>query len=378
MIWRDRLQPASFRGVAFDLLSDGLEGIGRRNQLHQYPKRDHGYVEDIGRNTESITIEAQLVGPDYLSRLDDLLRALRAPGPGELVHPFYGRLQVVANATCSVKHSSAEGGMCKVSLSFTEAGENRYPTSLVIPTLRIEVVANQLNGASSSNFARRFRVAGHPQWVADTASADIERFMGVALSAQRRPPSAAYANQLGEPAALAGSLQRDLPTGQGQVALQVARAFGRVARPMSPTASDSASRRQVLTNRAALLDLMTRFSIAQAAQEIVAVEQPVFDDLLQWRDQLTSVIDRETERPGLPLDEFEALAEVRAAVSRYVSGESLTAARLRTYTPRSITPAVVLAYDLYGDASRSDELVGRNGVRHPGFVPIKPLKVLTA
>jgi prophage DNA circulation protein len=153
--------------------------------------------------------------------------------------------------------------------------------------------------------------------------------------------------------------------------------FSRTPRPGNTTALSSKARRQVLTNRRAVLDLVTRGSIAQAAREIVAVESPVFDDLMQWRDELTAVVDREVERPAVKQAEFEALAEVRAAVGQYVASEAITASRLRSYTPPTTLPAVVLAYDLYGDASRSSELVSRNGVRHPSFVPPDPLKVLT-
>ena len=75
---------------------------------------------------------------------------------------------------------------------------------------------------------------------------------------------------------------------------------------------------------------------------------------------------------------FDALADLRSGVGRYVLGESATASRLRVFTPSTTLPAVVLAYDLYEDAARSDELVTRNGLRHPGFVPAEPLKVLSS
>jgi prophage DNA circulation protein len=39
-------------------------------------------------------------------------------------------------------------------------------------------------------------------------------------------------------------------------------------------------------------------------------------------------------------------------------------------------PALVLAYDYYGDASRDSEIIERNNVKHGGFVPSEPLKML--
>jgi prophage DNA circulation protein len=38
--------------------------------------------------------------------------------------------------------------------------------------------------------------------------------------------------------------------------------------------------------------------------------------------------------------------------------------------------AVLCAGDLFDDPTRADEIVVRNNIRHPGFVPVRPLKVL--
>jgi prophage DNA circulation protein len=393
MAWRDQLQPASFRGVPFEYLADDLGGIGRRNQLHEYPKRDQSYVEDMGRGAESIDIEARLVGADYLKQLENLLAALRAPGPGELVHPFYGRLQVIANPACRVRHSMEDGGLCSLSLSFTEAGENKYPTSEEVPSLQVESWADELVEISTTSFAELFSVVELPEWVSTEALADIEKVMGAARTIYGRVMGAQWTDLLGNAGGLATALLGMIPSfggsagggsggggssgGGKQPALQAARMFSRTPRPGNTTALSSKARRQVLTNRRAVLDLVTRGSIAQAAREIVAVDSPVFDDLMQWRDELTAVVDREVERPAVKQAEFEALAEVRAAVGQYVASEAITASRLRSYTPPTTLPAVLLAYDLYGDSSRSSELVSRNGVRHPSFVPPDPLKVLT-
>lgn len=378
MTWRDRLQPASFRGVAFEYLADDVSGIGRRNQLHEYPKRDQGYVEDMGRSTESIDIEARLVGKDYLARLDELLKALRAEGPGELVHPFYGRLQVVANPACRVRHSMEEGGLCQISLSFTEAGENQYPSAQEVPSLRVLSLADRLQQVSTARFTDVFQVNGLPEWVSTEAITDIGRIVSSAQTIYRRVETAQWSDLLGNAGGLASALLGMFQGGTGLSGLQAARLYSTTPRPVTPSVAAGVGRQQSVANSQALLDLVTSASIAHAAQQIVAVESPVFDDLEAWRGQLTAVIDREVERPGLPQASFEALADLRSGVSRYVLAESATASRLRTYTPRATLPAAVLAYDLYGDASRSDELVARNGLRHPSFVPPDPLKVLSA
>ena len=444
MTWRDRLQPASFRGVAFEYLADDVSGIGRRNQLHEYPKRDQGYVEDLGRGTESIDIEARLVGPDYLARLDDLLKALRAEGPGELVHPFYGRLQVIANPACRVRHSMQDGGLCQLSLSFTEAGENQYPAGQEIPAIKVVSFVDRLQAKAWAEFNDVFGAVSFPEWVSVDALADIggvvsaaqgiygrvaagdlagllsgsNLLSGVSLPSwvsvdaladiagvvgagkdiYSRVLSGTWTDLLGNAGGLAlgligtvtsfaRSVQHDSGSsysGLGRfsarpqvVSLQLAKGFSsQLSLPLTVTGSPA--RRQSQINSAAIQRLVTHASIGQAAREIVAVEQPVYDDLQRWHGELTASVDREIERPGLPQSTHDALADLRGAVGRYVMLESAAASRLRTYTPRATLPSAVLAYDLYGDASRSDELVARNGLRHPSFVPPDPLKVLSA
>jgi len=429
MAWRDRLQPASFRGVAFEYQSDDLGGIGRRNVVHEYPKRDVPYVEDMGRSVEEISLEAIVIGPDYLTQLDELLKALRAEGPGELVHPFYGRLQVVASG-CRVRHTFEEGGLARVSMTFTEAGENQYPAGGSVPQLEIATFRESLLQSAFSRFTDKFGIDGWPDWVStDSLSAVQEGFttaqqlygdfvsgdyagllggmplpgwvdravldevagvVGYAQTAVGKILNGTWPSLLGAPGALAtsmlafvssfggGSSARSYRRATGPTAaLSLAQAYS--AQPRLPAArASSAALTQARGNMAAVQDLFTQAAIAKAAVELAAVEEPVYDDLQGWKGQLVSVIDTEIGRPGQPQPTVEALAELRGAVSRYVLAEAGTASRLVELTPRQVTPAAVLAYDLYDDASRGEEITRRNGLAHPGFVPPTTLKVLNA
>ena len=63
----EKLLPASFRGVPFEVSSGSLKG-GRRTVVHEYPQRDKPYVEDLGKAARQITIEAFFVGDNYIDR----------------------------------------------------------------------------------------------------------------------------------------------------------------------------------------------------------------------------------------------------------------------------------------------------------------------
>lgn len=98
------LRNASFRGVAFEIDSDSKD-FGRRITAHEYPGRDTPYHEDMGASVESFSIDAFICGADFISRGDALESALRKAGPGTLMHPHYGELNVIA-LSATRRHSS--------------------------------------------------------------------------------------------------------------------------------------------------------------------------------------------------------------------------------------------------------------------------------
>jgi len=69
-------------------------GAGRRTQVHEYPQRDKPWVEDLGRSAREIAFEAFVVGADYVDQANRLLSAIEEPGPGALIHPWFGTLTV--------------------------------------------------------------------------------------------------------------------------------------------------------------------------------------------------------------------------------------------------------------------------------------------
>ena len=72
-----------------------------------------------------------------------------------------------------------------------------------------------------------------------------------------------------------------------------------------------------------------------------------------------------------------ALGALRLAMVQDVTARGGSMARLFLYRPKAVEPALVLAYRIYGDAGRDAEIVTRNRVARPGFVPAgAPLELL--
>lgn len=123
--WRARLAPASFNGAPFKVAVDSRAG-GRRLVLHEFPKRDTPYTEDMGRRARHVTVHAYVIqsahnGFDYEPERDALIAALEVEGPGILIHPTLG-IDTVEVDTYSVSESQERGGIAEFEITFIEAG----------------------------------------------------------------------------------------------------------------------------------------------------------------------------------------------------------------------------------------------------------------
>lgn len=191
--WRRRLQMASFKSAPFYVDQQGRSS-GRRTVLHQYPKRDIPYAEDMGREAMRYQITAYLImapnwippigqtysrPPTYggyggsrhfteydhmamLSNYDDARDRLEAQlyskSPGRLIDPYNPRLALVGYGIgtgpllfmCeryTIVEQREKGGYCSLEMSFVEAGipGNNSPT-----VNTVGVVSNTSNAATNA------------------------------------------------------------------------------------------------------------------------------------------------------------------------------------------------------------------------------------
>src|SRR3990167_10482717 len=85
----------------------------------------------MGRAARHLTIDAFVLGDDYLARRDDLIEALETAGSGLLMHPSMGPMTVFAEPA-EVVETKEEGGMARIRFSFVEAGELTFPTGTIV------------------------------------------------------------------------------------------------------------------------------------------------------------------------------------------------------------------------------------------------------
>lgn len=386
MTWRASLLPASFRGAHFKVESAESE-LGRRAVRHDFPQRDLPYYEDMGRKARAFTLTAFVVGEFYKIQLDQLLRACEAEGPGELIHPYRGTVRVQCLGV-TLSESTSDGRMARLSLTFGEAGELRFPSVERDPVTSVTVAAAALQQLAQSEFEEDLLVTGKPEYVRAAASDEVQAF---AEEVEKLDVFGGAVDQVADLRRRISDLIRDaveLVTKPFELAREVDQTVqGIVSASASDTIALLALRRVIdrlsflhddadaAHNARTVTSLVRRSAILAAGRTASGAAYETRSDALVMRDALTDAIDAEAEAGS---DEaFQALMDLRTAVCGAVPPPDQDLPELGTVTLAAATPALVVAYELYGDPERDVEILRRNKVRHPGFVPAStPLEVL--
>lgn len=388
MSWRDSLRKASFRGVEFHVATRSAT-FGRRTALHEFPFRDLPYVEDLGRKAREIRIDGFLLGDDYDTQLGALIEAVEQAGPGKLVHPTLGELTVsITDEGLSTEETTAEGGMARVRFACIESGEARFPTASNATPELLKERADEAAGVALDGFAKRFDLSNLPGWATNLSIGRAQAFVD-----QMRGAIAPLANFAGARGSVLGLLEQIVP-GLGSLLLS-GRAFASSVSNLlgvfrggvdAPTAvrvlgdlgsygvgethlpSTTPTRRRDATNRDAIVELVRTAVVVERARAVAEMDFTDYQQAIGIRDSVTAQIDTIAE---LTTDDilYDALSALRAAVVRDITARGADLARVVTVTPDTTKPALVLAHELYQDATRDADILARNRVINPGFVP---------
>ncbi len=391
MAWRDRLRGASFRGVPFFVDTERSGPFGRRAQVHEYVGRDQHFVEDLGERTPRHRLSAFTIGPDHDLAARRLVAACRA-GSGRLVHPTLGELEVLCERCEQTVASTREGGLTGFELTFVAVGKNRAPQARVDTQAAVAEIAATAQQGAIADFGQTFATQSWPDWIADAATALVDdlvdelesaagRFVGgrALVADLARDIGAVRSGVLGlvlSPLDLANAVSAlfntigalDSDARQVRTVLASLVTWGPEE---SPVATTTATRQREKDNHKAFLALARSSAVIEVAKASAQIEFESYDEAAAVRDELTEQIDAEAVAAGeIGSDAlYVALQELYAAVSKDITARGANLARVTTVVPDAELPALVLAQDLYGDAARADEIVARNGIRHPAFVP---------
>jgi prophage DNA circulation protein len=133
--WRMKgLLLASFKGAYFHVEQQGRSS-GRRTVVHEYPKRDVPFSEDMGRHAIRYQMTGYVIEMDRRNELDyqiaknRLIRALDSEDAGELRDPYRPATEHLQYAPLifmceryTVTETRERGGFATFEMMFVEAG----------------------------------------------------------------------------------------------------------------------------------------------------------------------------------------------------------------------------------------------------------------
>lgn len=402
MSWHDRLDPerrGSFRGVEFHVDRYDTQG-GRRWLIHEYPRRDRPYSEDMGRRAREWRLEFFVAGDDYDLQRDELIEALDAPGAATLVHPYLGTFSVVATDP-RWSESTREGGVCTFQVTFVESGEEHFPTRRVDTQRQVMQAADTFEDAMAQDFADQWSVEGLLGWSLVAVERDLAAIVrgiedvvgGIAdqVADAIRMPGDIVSTVLGGYNRLRSAVMRPVraldlysgssvlgsgASGGGRVLLspgtpvraaRLLRDTGTSGDSVTPPIADTPERRQRARNTVAANQLNGRAAAVEASRLVAETDWVSRGDAEAAGQDTLALIDAQMGGDE-PISDavYGALVTLRAAVAEDLRARATALPGMTAYTPQRTLPALVVAHRLYGDARRADEIAVRNGVPHPG------------
>nr|WP_321266790.1 DNA circularization N-terminal domain-containing protein [Alcaligenes faecalis] len=430
MSWRTRLDPelrGSYRGASFWVQRSSTKG-GRRWLIHEYPRRDKPYSEDMGRRAKEWRLTFFTAGDNYDRERDKLIKAFDEPGAATLMHPYLGTFQAVASEV-TWEESYADGGTCTFQVTFNESGEEAYPAGTLDTQREVGLAASLFEGTIFEDFAENFSVEGLLGFSLEAVERDLNAIMrgiedvvgsitdqiavvirfpmnvaGIVLGGFNRLKSAVMmplraldlysgksllgrsggnsesgftgGNVMGDALGSATAAGIVAASDAGRVllapgtpvrAIRLLRETAESGLAIAPPIADTPERRQRAQNTIAAQQLNGRMATLTAARLVAETPWQSRQDAQAAGTDVLELIDAQMAAET-PISDtvYVALVALRVAVVEDLRARAVALPGLSTYTPQVTLPALVVAHRLYGDAKRADEIVIRNKAPHPG------------
>lgn len=390
--WLNSLFKSSFKGVSFWVDRDEEAG-GRRVVKHQFPMRDVPFLEDLGEDLREFDITAYVASDNADTDAASVIVQCASRGPGILVLPTHGSI-LVRCLNFRRERSKDRNGYIALQLRFVRQGAGTALATANSLSNQVFIAADQAALEAASTFAATVSLNRQPDFVVATVI-DGLRDSAAALEELRMSVNVeqdANARQRDEIQSIfddAGTLDAD-PSAAAQLVVRLiasARALGDAIDPLPAMQAfeqvlADAPRPELATTyrtnsaRNAGLNLSSCYMalrIAAAAAYCEAIARIKFSDrpaAITVRANVAEHFDAElNDMPAQFIDLAHALAAMRDRTVDLLSREIIDLAPIITVSANLRMPSLFWAWRIYQDPSRSSELVARNLVAHPSFMP---------
>lgn len=392
MAWKEELIPATFRAIPF-WISSISTSFGRRNQVNEYPFEDVPNTEDMGRKVKKFTVNAYVIGDEYILTRDALVRAVEDVNtPGEFSHPTMGIFLVLPTDECEVVFDNKRGGTETFKLVFVESGLNLFPSITNDATLQAAIAAAEAALSIYEDFKSRLQTGDYPSFIGDNATSQVSDGIDLFNLASETGVSsgAGYSSfkknstdlqedistKITDPAFVGTAIQ-NLSQGlsdmyaspnDAYLAQRKLLSYGNDYMPVQPI---TPTMQLINDNQSTIANLFQGFAISQM---VLMATRMTFDSrqaAINVRNEISNFIDQKLFQLGDQGNnsQYGTLLEMRARIVEDLTAKSKTLKNIVYVETKDSIPSVVFAYNQYGDADKDNDLIKRNNIANPLFLP---------
>lgn len=397
---------ASFKGVSFEVSSS--EGMfGRRVQEHEFPFADANVFEDLGKASQAFIVDGFVIGDDFQARAENLIKVLESKGPGKLVHPWLGTLEVYAVAPMRIKWS-LEDRIAQISMSFKKVEAEQKPSLSIASDYLSRLYADSFLETAVNAFKTGYEcyqnitnlaididkalsqgISQVTDFLSTIASSEFAVFNGIQASIKSLISEVDTILSYDEPEKIATAITTALDiTHKAQSSLNwrqnVLFATKVVdTKVLVPKSMSSMLDTEVLiaSNERAMQDLIRLTILSQAVgmSSLIGTSQDINDrstaqitvaattDVITVKNALVASLDKE-ENYTNSYDVLQVIQKARSSVWNDLSVRAESAESIHDINLFVAKPALLIAYEQYGNALRDKEIIDRNSITNPNLI----------
>lgn len=388
--WLSTLWSASYKGVPFYAEQTSQEG-GRRLVVHEFPFRDDPFVEDLGEKAGTFSVTAYVASDAADIEAAAFAAVLASNGAGLLVLPTHGPIEARCE-TFSRKQERDKHGYIAFEAKFYRDGTLGALPSVAYLGQLIFAAVDLLASAAQGQFSKSVAVVGYADFVSEGTTTEIED-VAASIEAIRttyaveQETSASARDEIAalfdlgstgvdrfsgvDGSIVSGMFSSMRTLSAGMDPVDAERAFVEILEDLPVTdipAVGTGNQIRLAQNTRAIaqgarLAALSAFAEGLARRTFLARPEGV-----TARADAAELFDAEMARATTP-EAVVAIQKVRNAIVDYLSTTITTLAPVVTVEAPLMMPSLWWSHRLYGTPLRSDEIVSRNGLKHPSFVP---------
>jgi prophage DNA circulation protein len=391
--WLQTLWRTSYKGAAFWVETDTESGA-RRIVIHEFPMRDTPYLEDLGERYRDFRATAYVASDRADSEGAALMQVCATRGAGVLVLPTQGPVLVRA-LEFERTHSKDKMGFIAFSIRFVREGASGALATVASLLNMVFVQAEAAATMAASVFAAAALIKSVPDYVSQALQTTTENALAT-LDAMRTSfvvDTEVNAEQRNAIAVAYTSLS-DVLTNEDAAGLQViGRSVVDIALELTQATEPSvaitnmeevlASTPVVATevsqnkwtaaaiknaqNGNTLLRLAALIAYCAAVAKVKLTDRP---SAITLRANVSTRFDEQLEAlQSEDYEVFHAMTVLRDATVEYLSRAIIDLAPVVRVSANLRMPSLYWSWRLYADPNRAMEVVDRNRVPHPSFMP---------